>query len=164
MVWQIVVIAFVVEGDLNAQSQVVIGRSHLGRIVPREVHRDDKNQGVEALHMSMRVEKALHRPSSLSSKSSRSSSKGSGKNKGSRDGGAKEDGRARRPVHPHKVLTGSLAWPASLTSSLRPIHLSSYIRHLLYLDTKFVPYAFPALYQKLLPKAIPTDLNDLEQV
>ena len=82
MVWQIVVIAFVVEGDLNAQSQVVIGRSHLGRIVPREVHRDDKNQGVEALHMSMRVEKALHRPSSLSSKSSRSSSKGSGKKKG----------------------------------------------------------------------------------
>jgi hypothetical protein len=114
----------------------------------------------------MRVEKALHRPSSLSSKSSRSSPKGSGKNKGSRDGGSKEDGRVRRPVHPQKVLTGSLAWLAlaSLTSSLRPIHLSPYTRHLLHLDTMFVPHASPALYQKLLTKAIHTDLNDLEQV
>ncbi len=112
----------------------------------------------------MRVEKALHRPSSLSSKSSRSSPKGSDKNKGSRYGGAKEDGRARRPAHPHKVLTGSLAWPASLTSSLHLIHLSPYIKHLLHLDTKFVPYASPALYQKLLTKAIPTDLSDFEQV
>jgi hypothetical protein len=79
----------------------------------------------------------------------------------------KEDGRVRRPVHPQKVMTGSLAWlaPASLTSSLHLIHLSPYIYiYLLHLDTKFDPHASPALDQKLLTKAIPTDLNDLEQV
>ncbi len=70
---------------------------------------------IKELSVSMRVEKALHRPSSLSSKSSRSSPKGSGKNKGSRDGGSKEDGRVRRLVHPQKVLSGSQAWLAPVS-------------------------------------------------